>query len=369
MIVRKFEAESMEGALKRVKAEMGPDALILSTENKKGGVFRKNSVEVTAAFVEKKKPEEESKKAFDEAALAKVFPHRRLEKALAGETVPAAANDTHEERSTPREPRKASYAAPRPVKNTDVTPQVRKLEKEWLEIGVNADTAAEFAGRLVLDYAKSDRDNADFLDKVKAKLLGGGIRTMGPETFDTRRCWAAIGTHGAGKTSLLVKLGMNLRNRRHTVQLVSCDRRKLVGRQELAAYAKLIKVQFATEIQGDRTGAKVQLIDTPSLTWDNKECVAEVEKICRDTNTVLVLDASARFPELVRTVERASQFAPMAIAFTRLDTIAQAGVIYEVLKHVRLPLLGASVGSGFAVPFQFFEPSELARWIVAKARA
>lgn len=55
MQVKKFEAPTIQEALKVIKQEMGPDAIILSTkENKKGfGLMKGGSVEVTAAITKK----------------------------------------------------------------------------------------------------------------------------------------------------------------------------------------------------------------------------------------------------------------------------------------------------------------------------
>ena len=55
MQVKKFEAPTMAEALKLIKAELGPEAIILTTkQNRKGfGLLSKASVEVTAAISEK----------------------------------------------------------------------------------------------------------------------------------------------------------------------------------------------------------------------------------------------------------------------------------------------------------------------------
>ncbi|MBT3585237.1 MAG: hypothetical protein HN509_10030 [Halobacteriovoraceae bacterium] len=55
MYVRKFEAENLDDALKEIKREMGPDAIILKTITNKGlkGAFKKNKIEITAAISEK----------------------------------------------------------------------------------------------------------------------------------------------------------------------------------------------------------------------------------------------------------------------------------------------------------------------------
>ena len=62
MYVEKFEANSLDQALKKIKAKLGPDAIILKTVTNKGlmGTLKKNKIEITAAISEdnyKKKAE------------------------------------------------------------------------------------------------------------------------------------------------------------------------------------------------------------------------------------------------------------------------------------------------------------------------
>lgn len=54
MYVRKFEADSLDEALKTIKRDLGPDAIILKTVTNKGlkGAFKKKRIEVTAAIGE-----------------------------------------------------------------------------------------------------------------------------------------------------------------------------------------------------------------------------------------------------------------------------------------------------------------------------
>ena len=54
MYVKKFEAETLDGALQAVKRELGPDAIILKTITNKGlkGAFKKSRIEITAAISE-----------------------------------------------------------------------------------------------------------------------------------------------------------------------------------------------------------------------------------------------------------------------------------------------------------------------------
>ncbi len=54
MFVKKFEGDTLDEALKMVKKELGPDAIILKTVTNKGlkGAFRKSRIEITAAISE-----------------------------------------------------------------------------------------------------------------------------------------------------------------------------------------------------------------------------------------------------------------------------------------------------------------------------
>ncbi|HXH32532.1 MAG TPA: hypothetical protein VNJ01_17160 [Bacteriovoracaceae bacterium] len=55
MFVKKFEADTLEDALKAVKLELGPDAIILKTITNNGlkGAFKKKRIEITAAISER----------------------------------------------------------------------------------------------------------------------------------------------------------------------------------------------------------------------------------------------------------------------------------------------------------------------------
>lgn len=55
MFVKKFEADTLDEALKAVKQELGPDAIILKTITNKGlkGAFKKKRIEITAAISER----------------------------------------------------------------------------------------------------------------------------------------------------------------------------------------------------------------------------------------------------------------------------------------------------------------------------
>jgi flagellar biosynthesis protein FlhF len=352
MNVRKFEGNTFEEALSRVKAELGSEALILSTEEKRRGWMQKPTVEITAAFTQAKE---------EHPDLESIFPHRRVAAAAAATELGAAS-----ERQRVKPAPQTSVSSISAQKVQSAQEEASRIEKSFLGLGLSLEVAKDFARQIAFDYSKKDRGDVGFLDKVKSKLLSGGIKTLGADIFNTRRAWSVLGMPGAGKTSLLVKLGLILRSCGHNPHLSSCDVRKVVARREMMAYAKLAGLQYSHYGDLRRLSSQVVLLDTPSVALSDRAAELEVESNCRDLNTLIVLDSTARVSEQVRTVERWSRLAPVALAFTKLDIAADAGAIYDVLRATKLPLLGVSLSGSFQDPFHFLDPAGLARLILRK---
>lgn len=342
MFVKKFEAESLEGALEKVKSELGPHALILSTQRKKDGWFNKPIVEVTAATGKKSASNEATK-------LEEIFPHRKNQS-------PGKNAKKYIEIEGDSE---VPEAKSRKVTST-------KYEEGFLKLGISPEYSRELSQKLAADFPKSDLQVVTFLEKAKCRLLSAGLRTVAPQDVVSKDgSWVAIGTAGSGKTSLLVKLALHLKNKEKVaVSLVSTDERKILGRSELSAYAKLIKVPFHTDVASKT--AKMTLIDCPALSLKESDDLKEIEKVGHHRSVVVVLDAATRLTEMKRVLDYSLQFSPKAIAFTRLDLVSQRGVIYDILRTTKLPLLGVSESPSFKVPFRFFTPTELANYILRR---
>jgi len=357
MFVKKFEAESLEQALSLVKTELGPNALILSTQNRKGKWFNKPLVEVTAAFEAKSGNDplpETPMDSFSEDDLAQVFPHRK--RRVIGDEVPV--------------PSVRKQGAGRYAEMADVParPKQENLETMWLRLGFSAETAEEMGRRLKYDYPKKDLANPAFLEKAKLRLMAPHLSTLAPAMLIQRAHWSVVGVAGAGKTSLCVKLALHCKSEGNHVTLVSSDQRKLLGKKELASYSKLIQVPFQSE-KDSRKKDSLSFSDSPALPNDHTDLTEdrwnEIESACADRSVVIVLDASSRLGELLRQVERAkSRLNVAAVAFTRLDAVSQYGIIFDVLKSTKLSLLGASLSLSFKAAFKFFDSQELANFIL-----
>lgn len=367
MFVKKFEAPSLEQALKMIKTEMGPEALILSTQEKRNGkLFSRRTIEVTAA-AEKKKNDpnisgKRGKNRSYEDSDSQELPKRNKEmesyKAVAqqgGNTNKNAKAERYIEIDSDKVARSQTYV---PKERPDFS----KFEMGFRHLGVSPERSLELSKKMAAEFSKSELGNASILGKAKAKLLSQGIRTLTTEEFFKRRSWVSVGVAGSGKTTLLVKLAILSRSFEKSVSLISMDSRKFLGRGEMAGYARLIKVPFFTEIN-QASHEKMKLIDSPALNLGEGGNTA-LEKLCVERSVMLVLDASTRYSELMRQIDHAMVFNPEAIVFTKTDNVEERGVIYDVLKATQLPLVGLSVSASFKTKFRFLTPADLAMYLV-----
>ncbi len=371
MFVKKFEAPSLEQALKMVKSEMGPEALILSTQEKRNGkLFSRRTIEVTAASekkkIEKKQIVTRQPETRDESIvkidLEDVFPgrNRDVEKYKAVVAKEATAlKQVKAERYIEIDSEKISnsqlYVAKERIENV-------KYESIFKHLGITSERSTELSKRMISDFPRAELIDPQFFNKAKTKVLSQGIRTLSPGEFFKKKAWVPIGVTGSGKTTLLVKMAIAAREYEKSVSLISMDNRKFSGRSELAGYARLIKVPFFTEIN-QASSEKLRLIDSPALSLGEKSN-SVLEKLCVERAPIIVLDVSSRLSELMRQIDKAMMFHPEAIAFTKVDNVEECGVIYDVLKATQLPLVGLSVSSSFKTKFKFLTPVELAQFLV-----
>lgn len=374
MVVRKFEAPTLEQALAMVKQAMGPDALILSTSQKRSKWFQKPVLEVAAALPAKKEEH------FDEDRLADIFPHRKIDIGESDDSSPEDGHSTAPSASTSKGGTQAqaarnSYGARGAVfhasrvegaqaKPQKPTQNSTKTERYFEELGFSTSTSRDFVRRIMLEFSHGDRNDEKFMDRERVKLVSAGVKTLSEDILSRRKSWVLVGNPGVGKTATCVKLALHLKAKNISTSLVSADRRKLVGETELASYARMIGVPFSSVFQEKRDKVGIEIIDTPAMGFVQQELATALERICREASVILVLDAGQRLSELERTVADSETLAPVGVFFTRLDVVQGAGVVHDLLKAAKLPLLGMSVGAGFRESLKFCEPADLAKTIL-----
>lgn len=415
MKVKLFHAETMHEAIRDIKAELGPDAIILSTKRVRQGslpfgLFGKPLLEVTAAT-------DRDAKEFTPIPQPTV-PVQRQEARPVTPAPPAAQEpaplfqDTLSallRRSATTQPTVQSAPVPSPVAPPRVKPteRVHRLKQDLQELHQRLTTslpdAAPTGGagfpapiaracrqliaqglrpasaenlclalrrRLASQSAQTDGDIRETLHRI----LEEGIRVSGPllSPGDNYNVAMFVGPSGVGKTTAIVKLATHYRLEEHkSVVLITLDTCRTAAVEHLRMYADVLGVTLETAqttsdvMDGIRRHreANLILIDTPGFGANETARLAHLGGL-KDSygpiETHLVLSACTRMQDLRRTVARYDVCAPTSLLFTKLDETAEYGNLFELAYQTTLPLSYWGIGQQVPEDLELAQPGRLA---------
>lgn len=342
MFVKKFEGSTLEEALSQARKELGPDALVLSTQKGHRGFFQKTCFTLTAA--KDNRVESPANNTIDDEKLLEIFPHRKtlpLEKSI------RKTNLQRYQDLTPSPKLDVGMSEPMGIK--------RKL----YELGFSEPSVQELMRTLTYEFGEEDLKNPDFFKRSLAKVMVSYIRTLDANIFKVKRNWISIGGAGSGKTSVLVKLGIFLKQKKENLIFVRGDKRKLLGFRELKSYAEAIHVPCIEDPISSHDG--IQMEDGPSV--GSNEAISP--DLGMNKSVLLVIDGCMRLKEALKIIEKLVSVHIDGIVFTRVDMTTNLGALFDVLRFSKLPLLGMTSSSSFKIPIRFFKPREFTDFVLA----
>ncbi len=345
MRMKRFEASTMTEALRRIREEFGPDAVILSARSLRRfgsalGFGRSSRVEVTAAVDVAWPPSSTLPvSAATEAPRRGRLPawSSRL-RALAG--------------------RKAAEEPPAPV--PDRAGFGEDFRRRLIAGGVEPEIAGEWVERLAQIPLRDPQASPTRLRESAASVLAAlGISEFAVADARPRRS-ALVGGPGAGKTTLAVKLAAReVMQQGRLVALLSLDDRRICGADELRSFAAALRVPFAAARSVEEAASTLQgwshldwvLIDTagagPAEKARREETLRRLSALdCREIH--LVVPAGLRDADRGRLLDDWTSPEVRALAFTRLDETAFPGAILGAARSSRLPL--SWLGTGRRIP-------------------
>ena len=272
MRIKKFDDETLKGALAKVKKDFGPEAVILHTKKyKKGGVFGlfgSERTEVTAGIdinIEKPKTPQ-----FMPAAQQPVQSYGRASQAGAQRQAPSPQPSSQinlemianyrrvedislKNESFARELNEGKISLGGNIRGikepssagVNLKDGIGRIQKLLLDNGVEENLVFRTLQTINSQLTDAQINNKQYMDNYLMDYLSGMIKVSGPfkTTPGTTKIVSFIGPTGVGKTTTLAKLAAKfalVENKK--VVLVSADTYRIAAEAQLKKYGEIMGI-------------------------------------------------------------------------------------------------------------------------------
>ena len=350
MQIKRFEAKTMTAALKMVKDEFGPNAVILTARSLRSGrgIFSAgpmSGVEVTAA---------KDSDAVAYTAAGSYAPIPAPER-LAPQTAHGrrglfqSLNQSLRSLAVRRRPVES------PASDAGAAPELAELYQHLLAQDLERELATDLVDHLKRLPGYDQRYGTERL----RPLLAGILQDMGLRRADGAprpRALVLVGPAGVGKTTTAIKLAADLRLRQHrTPALLTLDDVRIGAIEQLRTYAAILGVPLAVATSPEETrraladlgDADTLIVDTPGISpgeGDRRSALRPILDMLPSREVHLVLSAASREKDLQRVVDAWKGVAIHRLVFTRLDEAGTWGAVLNLMVRTQLPVSWVSTG-------------------------
>lgn len=378
MHIRRFEAASMREALRKVRQELGPDALVLSSRSVRHdrgwfGRFGRPVVEVTAAVDrDANRAGVEPRQATPDRSWNELRMTRSLVNSLEqemrsvrGSIDRLAANPSYLETLTEdvAELRQlaAELSCARAALGSD--PSVRSETGRYLQAGLAARHAWAL-GREAASRSSEAETAEERLVETLAEQLND--RMVLPPHDQMEGLVLYVGPTGVGKTTTVAKLAARDGSAGRPLGLISTDVHRINGEAPLRGYARRYGVPFESVVSPEclaesvkRLGRSRILVDTAGRSRADGMAIPDLQRLRsalgRRARVHLVLAATTKESDLQVEVQRYRPVKPDALVITKIDESGDLGNVASLLLDAHVPPL-AWIGSGQRVPDDLIIP-------------
>ncbi|HLC26459.1 MAG TPA: flagellar biosynthesis protein FlhF [bacterium] len=379
MKIQKIEADSWQQAIRLVKEQMGPNALILSTRRmtRKGGalgLFGRPFIEVTAALEDREdrekrsregrrssSPEEASPPPGEEDPLRKEIEELRL--SLANLRRSFRENQADNAR---REDyfQGASLLASR--SETLKHPVLFELAQELKGQGVERILIQECVGQIGSSLSEAQLQvpgcARNYLAALLLKLvpIGGPLQVGdgGPKAV------AFVGPTGVGKTTTVAKLASHFSLlEKKQVALLTIDTFRAAAAEQLQTYSRLLGIPLDValgpaalkKLLEKHEDKDLILIDTAGGSQRNQEHLRDLASFFQGRHTIethLLLSATTKDGEMEETIRRFSCLPIRRLLLTKLDEASSFGNLFNQAVFAKKPLSYFTTGQKVPEDFE-----------------
>jgi len=361
MKIKTYNAPDMRQALRLVRDDQGPDAIILSSRQFPDGV------EVTVAMDPEELIAAEAAPVMAPAAATAAaregeFAALLAKAAAAVSPLPAPQTATTDSKigDELRSLRHLLEWQLSQLAWNDLTrraPAVAELLKELTEMGVSSTLATTVLRELPTGLSPEDAQRRALAH------LARHLSVTGDDLLDRGGRVAFVGPTGVGKTTGIAKLAARwvMRHGTRDIALISMDDQRFGAHEQLRVLGRLLGVESYTISDPAELPALLQrlpmhrmvLIDTAGISPrdlnlnSRAKALVDVATVA-DVDIWVTISAGAQAGVLEEALQNFAVFGPRAVMLTKLDEAASLGGALSALVNARLPL--SYVADGPRIP-------------------
>ncbi|MCC6544139.1 MAG: flagellar biosynthesis protein FlhF [Nitrospirae bacterium] len=386
MQIKRYEAVDMQEALKLVKGELGPDAVILSTrqikkDNGVFGIFSRQVIEVVAARDYVDKPQQNG---------TSVSPHKGFI-----ETDDFMKEELRKIRSEIRE----TPGELRDVKSElgllkgYIQELLRDGEQEHLKTlhdklviyfrrlmseGMERNIAYRLVQILNCKLSEEQKEDAGEIDRYGYEIIEKQVKVTGPICSEVkdRKIAVFVGPTGVGKTTSIAKIAAKYTLiDKKKVSLVTFDTYRVGAVEQLKIYAKIIGlpvdvVLAPSDLDGvisKKKDADLILIDTAGRSHKDRSYINELSKLVSQRDEIdchLVLSATSSNAVLADIIGNFRDIKINSLLFTKLDEADNYGAVFSSMINAQKPLSYFTTGQRVPEDIELAAAGRLSRLIL-----
>jgi flagellar biosynthesis protein FlhF len=349
MKVKKFQENTITDAMRLVGKEMGPDALILSTEKKHRFTDDNRYVEYfeITAMPNSDKDSIDSDMDNDQSSDSI--------KTLKSELMSI---------------KEMMFILDRSGMLSDAfrsVPAAINLFGRLVRCGINEYHVRKFMENSKI-FLKETTSDAKEIRKSVLKEILKEIEVCNPFETDQQVIAAFIGSTGVGKTTTVAKIAANeFLIKKKKVGFISIDNYRIAALDQLKTYASILgipcvpafnqkELAFALNRMNDKD---VILIDTAGQSHYDYDRIQELQKLIanRPITKHLLINAGTHETEMTRVAKNFKKLDYSSYIFTKADETQQRGVIINQLISEKIPI--SFITTGQRVPEDIMTPTKM----------
>ncbi len=363
MATKTYRANSIREAIGKIKAELGAEAMILSTKKIPKGPqnpYGKDAFEITAAS--KKEMSQEDMMATDEsftslAAWRDLKTHREVSQSDENSDWTGVQSELSEIKNMLMLSSQGTGLSDL----LQLPPVCLNLYSRLLRCGISE----RHVWSMVRDAGALDLQKGDSSERMMQQIMKSmltSIRTCNPfaTTENGPRVTAFVGPTGVGKTTTIAKLSavLHLRHKK-TVGIISVDSYRIGAVEQLKTYASIMGLPCLPAFSKEDLEKALQkmkqkdviLIDTAGQSHRDIARLKELSDLLPETlsiDTHLVLSATTKPGDMKEAAHNFSILRPKSYVFTKVDETDSCGGILDQVMDLSLPV--SFITNGQKVP-------------------